>query len=70
MLSSSYFLSTVAAASSDSDETMVPSMFAKSFEEWSKVPGNMKKWEDSCKDFDAWMKQPGNKEKYESSLSA
>lgn len=59
-----------ATTSAPSGETDVPSLFSKSFEEWSKVPGNMKKFEDSCKDFDEWMKVPGNKEKYEASLSA
>eukprot|EP00939_MAST-03C_sp_MAST-3C-sp1_P005502 g5502.t1 len=60
----------VAAAPSSSGESEIPSAFSKSFEEWSKIPGNMKKWEESCKDFDAWMKVPGNKAKYEASLSA
>lgn len=58
----------VAPAAAASGDEMVPSMFSSKFTEWSKIPGNMTKFEESCKDFDDWMKIPGNKEKYDASL--
>ena len=55
----------VAPAASSSSETDIPSIMSADFEEWSKIPGNMAKWEESVANFDAWIKVPGNKEKYD-----
>lgn len=41
----------VVKASVSSGENAIPSILAPEFEEWSKVPGNMKRWEDSLKDW-------------------
>jgi hypothetical protein len=42
----------VVQAPASSGENAIPSILDESFEEWSKVPGNMKKWEESLKDYD------------------
>lgn len=55
----------VVAVSSDTEETNVPSMLAPAFEAWSKIPGNMKKWEDSFSTFDDEMKDPSKVKQYE-----
>lgn len=31
----------------DSSDTTIPSMASEEFEDWSKIPGNMEKWEES-----------------------
>lgn len=36
-----------AAASSSSTSTSIPSLFDDEFDEWSKLPGNLDKWEKS-----------------------
>ncbi|KAJ8525288.1 hypothetical protein ON010_g15827 [Phytophthora cinnamomi] len=36
-----------AAASSSSTSTSIPSLFDEEFDEWSKLPGNLDKWEKS-----------------------
>mmetsp|Transcript_14881 Transcript_14881/g.28866 ORF Transcript_14881/g.28866 Transcript_14881/m.28866 type:complete len:132 (+) Transcript_14881:119-514(+) len=43
-----------APAAVGGSETEVPSLLDESFEEWSKVPGNLEKWEKSVED---WAKQ-------------
>jgi hypothetical protein len=35
------------AASSSSTSTSIPSLFDDEFDEWSKLPGNLDKWEKS-----------------------
>ena len=42
----------VVQTSASTEENAIPSILSEEFEEWSKVPGNMKKWEDSLKDYD------------------
>ena len=37
----------VAASSSTSVSTSIPSLFDDEFDEWSKLPGNLDKWEKS-----------------------